>query len=110
MGLLLAGCGSFQAYQPQTQQGNILQTSEINHLKLGMNQQDVVNLLGEPVLNDVLNENLWTYVYTKRHGHKTFKKDLVLHFKDGQLVKVDKDLKSKQVKKPKPIKDTKTKK
>ncbi len=110
MGLFLAGCGSFQAYQPQTQQGNILQAHEVNQLQLGMSQQAVVNLLGEPVLNDVLSKNLWTYAYTKRHGHTTFKKDLVLHFKDGQLVKVDKDLKSKPVKEPKPIKEAKTKK
>lgn len=86
----LIGC---HPYVPDVQQGNIIEQTKVNQLQMGMSKQDVLNLLETPVLVDVFNADIWTYVYTKQiRGGKIMRQDLVLYFKDNQLIKIKKDL------------------
>lgn len=87
----LTGC--IHPYVPDVQQGNILKSTAVNQVQIGMSKQNVLALLETPVLVDVFNADIWTYVYTKQiRGGKIMKQDLVLYFKDNQLVKIKKDL------------------
>lgn len=60
--VLLTGC--LRPYTPSIQQGNIISTDQIKQLKIGMSQDDVQYLLGQPILQPTFNNNQWNYIYT----------------------------------------------
>ncbi len=84
-GLTLSAC-----YHPDIQQGNDLPVVQNQQVKLGMSQEDVITLLGQPVLQNTFDNNQLTYVYTDypNHGDITEHK-LLLYFKDDKLVKIE---------------------
>jgi len=89
----LVGCCGIRPYVPTVQQGNIIEIEKVAQLQQGMSKQKVLSILGEPVLVDVFNADLWTYAYTKQvRGGKITRKDVVLTFRNNQLIKIEKDL------------------
>ena len=86
--LLLSGCS---IYKIDVQQGNTLEAEKVAQLKTGMNKQQVQFLLGTAMLKDPFHPDRWDYVYTFTPGGGEMKKHhLTLHFKNGQLVTIDK--------------------
>jgi outer membrane protein assembly factor BamE len=82
----LIGC----AYRPDVQQGNILDPAKIQQLKLNMSKEQVCSILGDPVLDNAFNKNYWTYTYTKqKNGGIIHVKQLILQFKNDQLIKIN---------------------
>jgi outer membrane protein assembly factor BamE len=84
----LTGCSSVlpDAYRIDIPQGNLLHEEQIQAVKIGMNQRQVQNLLGSPLLTDTFNQNRWDYFYSintksgttiKHHVTVTFKKGIV---------------------------------
>lgn len=57
--LTLAGC-----YRVPVPQGNSLSAASLKRLHVGMSTQDVVQALGDPVLNNVFRDNQLVYVYS----------------------------------------------
>jgi len=71
------------------QQGNLISRRDAQQLKLGMSKQQVVNLLGNPVLNDPFSTDRWTYVYTFKKGRgKMTKKSMTLYFTASRLTHI----------------------
>ena len=68
LGLLLSSC--IRPYQPDIQQGNILNNSNIKELRYGMTKQEVLFILGTPMVIDPFNEARWDYYYSKRNNAK----------------------------------------
>ncbi|HER35609.1 MAG: outer membrane protein assembly factor BamE [Halothiobacillaceae bacterium] len=85
---LLAGCSSvyvpsfIKVYQPDIQQGNIIEEAQIKRLHEGMTQAEVRNLLGTPSLNDIFHAGQRdTYVYYDKRGkEKAFEHRLVVEY------------------------------
>ncbi|EKE01885.1 MAG: hypothetical protein ACD_21C00027G0001 [uncultured bacterium] len=87
--IALTGCGKLHPYYVDVQQGNILDQETVTKLHTGLSKNEVASILGAPLLNDIFETNVWTYVYTKQiNGGKIEKKKLVLEFKQGKLVQI----------------------
>jgi outer membrane protein assembly factor BamE len=61
---VLPGC----VYRPDIQQGNLLQTSDVDQVKVGMTRSQVRYILGTPMVSDPFDQQRWDYVYTFRRG------------------------------------------
>jgi outer membrane protein assembly factor BamE len=87
----LVGCSYVRPYHVPVQQGNVLETKDVQQLALGMSKNEVEDLLGTPVLRNAFADNYWTYVYTNKiNGKKLEKKQLIVYFAGNKLVKVEK--------------------
>ena len=85
--LLSAGCS---VYKVDVQQGNVIDEEQLEKLKVGMNKNQVIFLLGTPLLKDPFHKDRWDYVYSFRPGGgKTSSKFLTLFFEAETLVKID---------------------
>ena len=56
-------------YRIDVPQGNYLEQDQIAQLQVGMNHEQVIYLLGAPVLRNAFAPNRWDYVFIKREGH-----------------------------------------
>lgn len=74
-------------YTLDIQQGVVVDTAMIQHLRPGMSQIQVGVLLGTPLLSDPFHANRWDYVfYTRKDGRLSEPHDLTLYFKEGKLL------------------------
>lgn len=82
--LLLSAC----VYRLDIQQGNILDQDDIDKLRPGLTKNQVVFVLGSPVISDGFSDDQWVYLYSYRNSKldELNKKKLVLTFKDDKLV------------------------
>jgi len=82
---------SCTAYKPDVQQGNTFDEKQLSQLKVGMTQQQVLFVMGTPLLKDVFHKSRWDYLYTfaKNQGTST-RRLLTLFFEHGKLSKIDK--------------------
>lgn len=87
--LFLTGCA---IYKPDVQQGNALSNETVSQLQRGMSKAEVASLLGNPLLQDNFRSDRWDYVFFngKGGGQQKNKQNLVLIFKNEQLVQVKK--------------------
>lgn len=87
--LLTSGCSTFKfpgVHRITIQQGNVISQVMIDKLKPGMSKSQVRFVLGNPVINDQLDQQSWAYIYTIKVGAAdTIKRVLVLHFEDERL-------------------------
>lgn len=68
--LFLSGCSWLSPYKQGIQQGNILDSESIEQLKVGMSKEQVLYLLGTPLLEAPNNPQQWVYIYQIRQGQK----------------------------------------
>lgn len=88
--LLQSGCSHVGPYVPPIQQGNIVDQQEVKKLHLGMNKNEVIDILGTPVLVNALDNNYWSYVYTmQKNGGKIEKKQFNLRFEENKLTQIN---------------------
>lgn len=99
--LTLGLTGCLKPYTPSVQQGNDVTQQQIAQLKLGMSQDDVQYLMGQPILQSTFNNNQWDYVYTyqpKDQGPISEKR-LSLYFNaQGQLIRIKNEVSDAKVK------------
>lgn len=86
--------GIFRPYRPDIQQGNFVSQEMVAQLKEGMTQDQVIFLLGTPLLNDVFHADRWDYAFRLQKGNGEittsrvtvfFQDNLVSHFEGGDL-------------------------
>ena len=86
--LLLTGCAIYKA---EVQQGNALSNETVSQLQRGMSKAEVASILGNPLLQENFRSDRWDYVFFNGTGGKLKnKQNLVLMFKNDQLVQVKK--------------------
>lgn len=89
--LALSGCSFswLSGYRPPIHQGNEIKATQLQQVKIGMNEAQVRFILGDPMLTDAFNPNRWDYVYalTPTYGRQTVK-HLTLYFQDGKLARI----------------------
>lgn len=77
-------------YRMTVQQGNIVNEDMIDQLQFGMTRNQVLYVLGTPMLADMFHTNRWDYTYTIRRGHQPMEvKPLTLWFENDQLARID---------------------
>lgn len=84
---LSTGCGLI--YKQNIQQGNALEQEDLDELYIGMNQRQVLFVLGTPSVKDPFNPDRWDYVQTfSRRGGDMVKRTVTLRFEDGLLAEI----------------------
>jgi outer membrane protein assembly factor BamE len=85
---IVAGC----VYRPDIQQGNLLQTDDVEQVKAGMTRSQVRYLLGTPMVSDPFEPNRWDYVYTYQRGRdkKIDRSHFVVFFDGDKVSRVEK--------------------
>ena len=87
--LLLTSC----VYTLNIQQGNILDQKDINKLRVGLTKNQVVFVLGNPVVDDSFSDDHWIYLYTfsNRMTDIETTKRLELSFSNDKLIEAEGD-------------------
>lgn len=89
---LLSAC--IKPYQPDVQQGNIINNSDLRELRYGMSKQEILYILGTPMVIDPFNEQRWDYFYSNRDQRKreTDQRLITAIFDGDKLVKLQGDV------------------
>ena len=70
-------------------QGNIIEHEQVSRLKLGMTREQVLYVMGSPMIEDPLNIGRWDYVYWFQSGLGDLEQSsVVLHFDGDRLSKI----------------------
>lgn len=80
----------FSPYRPDIQQGNFVSQEMIDQLKPGMTRDQVIFLLGTPLLADVFHANRWDYpFYLARGNGELTTSRVTVYFKDDKVERFD---------------------
>lgn len=62
---LLSGCSFFDhwVYRPDINQGNYITQEQVNKLQVGQTKEQVMFIMGTPMLESVFEDNIWYYVF-----------------------------------------------
>ena len=88
----VAGCqllpenAQLKSYRVLVQQGNVIDESKVDALKINMTKEQVTFLLGEPVVNNIFNKNRWDYVYYRKRDPEETKLNMISIFFDDEKV------------------------
>ena len=90
--LFLGAC--IKPFQPDIQQGNILNNSDLKEISKGMSKQEVLYILGTPMVIDPFNEQRWDYFYSLRdqRRNQTDQRIITVVFEDDQLASISGDV------------------
>lgn len=91
--LSLSSCASW-VYRLDIPQGNYLEQKEIDKLQIGMTKEQVKFVLGNPVITDTFEHDVWYYVYRFKSGRTSDlnrEKKFTVYFEDNLLVKAEGD-------------------
>lgn len=84
---LLSGCGLI--YKQNIQQGNAIEQEDLDELYIGMNQRQVLFVLGTPSIKDPFHPERWDYVQTfSRRGGDPVQRTVTLRFEDEMLAEI----------------------
>jgi outer membrane protein assembly factor BamE len=86
--LMCSGCNLI--YKQNIQQGNAIEQDDLDELYIGMNQRQVLFVLGTPSVKDPFHEDRWDYVQTfSRRGNPMVQRTITLRFEDDLLSEID---------------------
>lgn len=94
LGFGLTGCSSglLSVHRIDVQQGNALAQESVNKLEVGMNQEQVRYLLGNPLITGMFRPDRWDYVYYFKPGDgDTEEHRVTVFFNNGQVVGIEND-------------------
>lgn len=58
------------AHKIDIQQGNVVTKEMMEQLKVGMNERQVMSVMGSPLVVDPFRGNRWDYIYSMKLGNK----------------------------------------
>ena len=89
----LSGCTYLYdtfVYQIDITQGNYTDAEKLTKVKVGMTQEQIIYVLGSPMLIDQFDSSKWYYVrYIKPGGEPVEQSEIVLTFENKILVNID---------------------
>lgn len=87
--LTMVGCAGGLLHRLDQQQGNLVTERMIELLKPGMNREQVVFIMGQPILKNSFDSDRWDYIYTFAPRSQTpEKRYLTLYFEEGLLTRL----------------------
>lgn len=87
--ILTAGCSTLEkvVYRPDINQGNYLAPTDVAKIQKGMTQQQVIYILGTPMMQDPFGTQTWFYLFRQEIGRKTVTQEtLTLTFDDAGIL------------------------
>ena len=64
----LTGCSLFSVYKIDLPQGTPITQTQAQKVQVGMNENQVLYILGSPAIRDTLAPNRWDYIYDYQAG------------------------------------------
>ena len=99
--ITLSGCqllpddAQLKSYRVLVQQGNVINESKVDSLKINMTKEQVIFLLGEPVVNNIFSKNRWDYVYYKKRDPEITQLNVVsIFFEEENVISMKKIIKN----------------
>ena len=88
--LIALGAGAC-VHRPYIQQGNYLETGDVDQVTTGMTRSQVRYLLGTPMISDPFTAQRWDYIYTLKRGRarKIDRAHFVVYFEDDKVSRVE---------------------
>lgn len=65
-------------------EGNYFNYKSIYQIKMGMNKEKILYILGNPILKNPFNENIWYYIFYK--DQESLLKKLILIFNEKNIL------------------------
>ncbi len=88
--ILTSGCSYFGVYKRDLAQGNLVTPSMTEQLRPGMTRQQVVDLMGSPLLQAPFDANQWDYLYRLDEAYGDVEqRRLTLTFDGNRLVDIE---------------------
>jgi outer membrane protein assembly factor BamE len=76
----------FTPYRPDVQQGNFVSQEMMNQVKVGQTRDQIMFILGTPLLTDMFHKDRWDYpFYLARGNGELTTSRVTLYFKDDKL-------------------------
>jgi len=80
----------FTPYRPDVQQGNFVSQEMIEQVKVGQTREQIMFILGTPLLQDIFHKDRWDYpFYLARGNGELTTSRVTLYFKDDKLERFD---------------------
>ena len=99
--IIVSGCqllpdnAQLKSYRVLVQQGNVIDESKVDSLKINMTKEQVIFLMGEPVVNNIFDKERWDYVYYKKRDPEETQLNIVsIFFKDENIYSMKKIIKN----------------
>jgi len=91
----LSGCSFLYdtfVYQIDVTQGNYIENDKLDQITLGMSQEQVVFILGSPMLIDQFDSSKWYYIrYIKPGGKPVHQDQVVFTFENSLLTDISRE-------------------
>ncbi|RJE76342.1 cell envelope protein SmpA [Pseudoalteromonas sp. MSK9-3] len=88
---MLSGCSSW-VYRINVPQGNFLEQSDVEKLRVDMTREQVLFVLGSPIAKDAFNNNTWHYAYVFNIDRESEqRKSLTVFFENDKLSRITGD-------------------
>jgi outer membrane protein assembly factor BamE len=89
--LLIAAAMGGCVHRPYIQQGNYLETTDVDQVTSGMTRSQVRYLLGTPMISDPFTAQRWDYIYTLKRGRdrNLDRAHFVVYFVDDKVSRVE---------------------
>lgn len=82
--------GIFSPYRPDIQQGNFVSQEMVAQLKVGMTPDQVVFLLGTPLLNDIFHGKRWDYPFRMQKGNgEITTSHVTVYFENNRVARIE---------------------
>jgi outer membrane protein assembly factor BamE len=82
--------GFLSPYRPDIAQGNFVSQEMVAQLKEGMTREQVIFVLGSPLLRDIFHADRWDYVFRYKKGNGEITNSRVsVFFKDNRLARYE---------------------
>ena len=88
---LIAFGASACVYRVPIQQGNFLESKDLDQVTVGMTQAQVRYVLGTPMVIDPFTKDRWDYVYYLKKGQmrEPIQRHFVLYFENGAVTRIE---------------------
>lgn len=85
----LTSCSILRVHKQDIQQGNVYTSEDTSRLHVGMSQEEVTDIMGEPVDTQLFSNNRATYVYTFQKGYGDRQETkITLTFVNGRVASI----------------------
>lgn len=92
---LATGACTNWIYRIDVPQGNFLDERDVEKLRIGMTKDQVIYVLGNPVVDDSFDDDTWYYVYDMKRGMRKrgedFQKRMIITFEDEKVADITGD-------------------
>ncbi|OCG15045.1 hypothetical protein A9G45_08585 [Gilliamella sp. HK2] len=88
--VLLTGCSVVErwVYRPDINQGNYVTPDAIELLQVGQSKEQVVFIMGSPMLTSVFGDNIWYYIFRQQPQHGgVSQRNFAIYFDEMGIVK-----------------------